>query len=125
MSKDKLLIKYEKDVKELRNRAKSYNLTENEVNEIFKSCFEELRNEISSNCCVRRRKAQNLCFRIFRTSLGLLVLLVVFYVVLNVHQPTTSIVLRNVQGLIYPSLRIVRYLSVPIIARFPALTGQK
>ncbi|RZB70347.1 uncharacterized protein BDFB_007012, partial [Asbolus verrucosus] len=34
-----------------------------------------------------------------------------------------NLVLRNVQGLIYPGLKVLRFLSVPIIKQFPSLTG--
>ncbi|KAF5282210.1 hypothetical protein FQR65_LT02907, partial [Abscondita terminalis] len=51
-----------------------------------------------------------------------LLISVTLYVLLNVHQPTSSIVLRNVQGLIYPGLKLVRFLAVPILKLFPSLT---
>ncbi|KAH1028067.1 hypothetical protein HUJ05_001471 [Dendroctonus ponderosae] len=44
------------------------------------------------------------------------------YVLLNVHTPTSSVVLRNVQGLTYPALKFIRILAVPIIKLFPSVT---
>lgn len=124
MSKHKLLLEYKENVEKVRKRAKARDLNDKQINEIFENCFKHLKNKASSsNVCVHKSKAQNVFIWIFKAFLCFTGFLFVFYIILNVHQPTTSIVLRNVQGLIYPGLKLIRYFSVPIIKRFPQLTG--
>lgn len=41
------------------------------------------------------------------------------------HKPTELFVMRNTQQLIYPIMRQLRLISLPIINHFPALTGTK
>ncbi|KAK9695073.1 hypothetical protein QE152_g33111 [Popillia japonica] len=99
MPEEELLKKYANEIGKLRKRAKKLNLSDEEVNKLFKQCFD-----------------------VIKSLLILLGVLIIFYVLLNVHQPTASVVLRNVQSLIYPGFSLLRYISVPIIKRFPSLT---
>ncbi|KAG5886969.1 hypothetical protein JTB14_006612 [Gonioctena quinquepunctata] len=123
MSTQEFLKQYKKDVTNIRNRAKNLGLSETEINISFKDAFVDLRKEInSSKPTAERTKAQKIC-TIFKNLFLLFALIfIVVYILLNVHQPTSSIVLRNVQGLTYPTLKFVRFLSVPIIRLFPSLT---
>lgn len=119
MSKQ-ILRKYLKDVNILRKRAKVLNLSDTEIDKIFIKCFASLKIRDNRN----QSKRQRIFAVIFKTSCVLLFLLLFSYILLNVHQPTSSIVLRNVQGLIYPGLKILRYLSIPLVKKFPKLTGK-
>ncbi|KAL3290557.1 hypothetical protein HHI36_023948 [Cryptolaemus montrouzieri] len=69
-----------------------------------------------------RNKYCTFFMRITKIILLVLTLAISIYILLNVHQPTASLVLRNVQGLIYPGLKILRFFSVPVIRKFPSLT---
>lgn len=123
MSEAELVRKYLREVEKLRLRAKKIDLSSAEVDKLFADCFNILKS--ITVCPNYISKTQ----RILKISLKLLIilisLLIIFYVVLNVHQPTASIVLRNVQSLIYPGFSILRYLSVPVIKKIPSLTGKK
>ncbi|KAJ8919302.1 hypothetical protein NQ315_003886 [Exocentrus adspersus] len=124
MLKEELLQKYKNDVDLLRKSAKDLGLSDKEINLIFKKCFNDIKKSNSSKQINKQTKTK--AQQIFRTVIYiffLLTLIAIFiYILLNVHQPTSSIVLRNVQGLTYPTLKIVRFLSVPIIKMFPSLT---
>lgn len=116
MSKKALLKKYKEDLKSLKTTASTEGLTEKEFQTLLEQSYKKLQ---SSN-----KNAKNQC-RI--ASVGVFVVLtftVLLYLLLNFHTPTSSIVLRNVQGLTYPALKIVRSLSVPIITLFPSLTSK-
>lgn len=119
MSKLEFLKQYKKDVETIRKSAKNLGLSDSEVNKIFNDCI----NNINEKKC-SKNKAQRCNFTI-KLFLLFLCFCISIYILLNVHQTTSSIVLRNVQGLIYPGMKMVRYLSVPIIKLFPSLTGLK
>lgn len=122
MSKTELLQQYKNDVNNLRKCAKELNFSDKEITKIFKECFKQLDQETpSSNRNLTN--AQKYFSTIFKLFLIFTLISICVYVLLNVHQPTSSIVLRNVQGLIYPGLKVLRFLSVPIIKKFPSLTG--
>ena len=117
MSKENLLLEYNKNVEQLKKSAKESGLSDEEISKIFKESFEELKTQYSNKVGKKRYglKVSVVCTVFFS---------IFIYVLLNVHTPTSSIVLRNVQGLTYPALKIVRILSVPIIKLFPSLTGR-
>lgn len=112
------LAEYRNSVNNLRKRAKQLNLSDDQIDEVFENTF-KLFEESPNN--------KSVCAKIsvvLKLSLALIPLGLIAYILLNVHQPTSSIVLRNVQGLIYPGLKVLRILSMPIIKRFPSLTGK-
>lgn len=117
-SKEYLLNQYKKDVEDIRKEAEELNLSTSEIDELFEECFKELKIKHSKKATFRKTCA-------FLSKLFIFILLLIFvaYVLLNVHQPTSSIVLRNVQGLIYPGLKILRFLAVPVLKQFPSLTS--
>lgn len=127
ITKEEIVEEYSISVKYLRERGiKGLHLKDHEVDQIFKSCHKiiELRKK------QKRKINPPLSKTIIETTVHLIKYFVFFavsfsitYVILNVHQPTSSIVLRNVQGLIYPGLKIWRFLSVPFVKKFPSLTS--
>ncbi|CAH1160209.1 unnamed protein product [Phaedon cochleariae] len=123
MSKEEILKQYRNDVVNIIKSAKELSLNDEEIKLLFKESFSELKNEINRSKAIHNpTKAQNSCSTFRNTVLLCIILFLAIYVLLNVHQPTSSIVLRNVQGLTHPTLKIVRFLSVPIIKLFPSLT---
>lgn len=123
MSKQELLRKFKEDVTKLRNIAKEANIPDAEVDEIFRNGLAVLRN--AQKQMPQKRSSGKFNFISFlKLCLITTMVLLVIYVVLNVHQPTSSIVLRNVQGLIHPGFKFLRLLSVPIITIFPSLTSK-
>lgn len=110
MNEKELLQFYVEQVKQLKESYKK-DLTDKEMNKIFEECFALLDPPP----------------KVYRSWLKIYIFLFLFlllgsYVLMQVHQPTSSIVLRNVQGLIYPGLKFVRFLSMPIIKHFSSLT---
>uniref|UniRef100_A0A6P7FRX2 Uncharacterized protein LOC114332028 n=1 Tax=Diabrotica virgifera virgifera TaxID=50390 RepID=A0A6P7FRX2_DIAVI len=122
MSKSELLKEYKKNVVQIKKHAKNLGLSEKEVNILFEQSFLELRKEQNGTNVPKPIKAQSLCTSIRNIFVLFTTLSFFIYILLNVHQPTSSIVLRNVQGLTYPTLKFIRFLSVPIIRLFPSLT---
>ncbi|KAJ8675182.1 hypothetical protein QAD02_010968 [Eretmocerus hayati] len=105
---------YETEIQLLRRYASENNISENEINEVFEDCFNVL--EVKTNARIRA---------VFKSvkwvSLILFSLTLVTFVLYN-HPQIHNFLLRNVQDLIYPGLRILRKLAVPIITLLPFLT---
>jgi hypothetical protein len=122
MSKLELLQQYKNDVNNLRKCANQLDFSDRELTKIFKECFRILDQEDSTSK-QNATNAQKYFSTIVKIFLIFTLVSVCIYILLNVHQPTSSLVLRNVQGLIYPGLKVLRFLSVPIIKQYPSLTG--
>lgn len=110
-----LIRQYKKDLNFLKTTA-SADLTENEFQALLEQSYKKLQRS--------KDTAKIQCRTVSVVALALLIFTVLLYLLLNFHTPTSSIVLRNVQGLTYPALKIVRSLSVPIITLFPSLTSK-
>lgn len=110
-----LIRQYKKDLNFLKTTA-SADLTENEFQALLEQSYKKLQRS--------KDTAKIQCRTVSVVALALLTFTVLLYLLLNFHTPTSSIVLRNVQGLTYPALKIVRSLSVPIITLFPSLTSK-
>lgn len=116
MWKKPLLREYKKDVKSIIKSAKESGLNDEQIKELFQQSFLHIKTD---------KVSSGQSFHQLKISVLISAFIVLFiYILLNVHTPTSSIVLRNVQGLTYPALKIVRTLSVPIIKLFPSLTGK-
>ncbi|XP_045480567.1 uncharacterized protein LOC123685043 [Harmonia axyridis] len=125
MSKEQLLLhQYKNDVMNLVQSAKKL-IPRSKQDQIFSECFYSLKNN-EQKCIpgqLQSTKISNFLKNIFKLFIFIFILAIFIYILLNFHQPTSSLVLRNVQGFIYPGLKILRHLSVPVIQRFPFLTG--
>lgn len=117
-TEDLLLEKYKKEVQKLRQAAKGLNLTDEDVNNIFEECFRQL----NPNCQRESKKKSSFIF-ILKILFYIIVVFFSLFILLNHHQPTISLVLRNVQSLIYPGLKLLRLLAIPVIQFFPSLSG--
>ncbi|CAH0560115.1 unnamed protein product [Brassicogethes aeneus] len=103
MSKAGLLQQYKKDVENVKNCAKNLGLSDGEVDRIIEESFSEINEQKCS-----KTKSQK-CFYWMKLFGVVLFILMFVYVMLNVNQTTSSIVLRNVQGLIYPGMKLVSF----------------
>lgn len=112
-----LLEKYKKEVQKLRQAAKGLHLTDEDVNNMFEECFRQL----NSNCQHESKKKSSFIF-ILKILFSIIVVFISLFILLNHHQPTISLVLRNVQSLIYPGLKLLRLLAIPVIQFFPSLS---
>lgn len=124
MSKEELLKKYQEDVAILKESAQILGITDKEIKKLVQRSFNELRKKHCSKLTKEVTKAQKICRTLAYVFFIFSILFLIVYVVLNVHLPTSSIILRNVQGLTYPTLKFIRLLFVPILKVFPSLTGR-
>lgn len=122
MSNEELLTNYRENVNKLRETAKSIQMTDDEINELFEDCLHNLKNYGNVNNNPKRNLASRIIF-LFKLTFIFTIIFVLVFILLNHHQPTLSLVLRNVQGFIYPSLKLLRLFAMPIIKVFPTLSG--
>lgn len=120
MLEEELLKIYVKRVNKIRKYARSSNLSDKEINILFEECFHSLKTNKNAD---ERNKFQKCSIFALKTILILTSIFIICYVIINVHKPTASVILQNVQSLIYPGFSLLRYLSVPILKHFPSLTG--
>ncbi|KAF7279100.1 uncharacterized protein LOC143191520 [Rhynchophorus ferrugineus] len=115
MFREDILRKFREDVNKVRREAQKLGIDNKTVDRLLHQRLGDIKNENSLIAKIRNN--------IFKFCASLVVIFSVFlYVLLNVHTPTSSIVLRNVQGLTYPALKVVRIISVPFLKIFPSLT---
>ncbi|KAK5643455.1 hypothetical protein RI129_007300 [Pyrocoelia pectoralis] len=120
------LIKYRNDITALITRARELKLSDTETDKVFEECFDELSKKYPINkpeIIIKQRSCSSFFSFAAKVTLFVLFLFLIPYILLNVHQPTSSVVLRNVQGLIYPGLKILRFFAVPIVKSYPSLTN--
>lgn len=128
MTNEQFLQEYERKVENLKENAiNSLGLSADQVDEVFKSCQKIIklrRQYLNKTHITLKGRICRVSVQLIKYCLILIVCALTVYVILNVHQPTSSIVLRNVQGLIYPGLKVWRFLSVPFVRAFPSLTSK-
>ncbi|XP_043268183.1 uncharacterized protein [Venturia canescens] len=108
---------YRRYVTEINEYAAANGISTAETNEIFEQCFYTLDVKFSKKVSLFRK-----IFRLCRNLLTVIFILIFCVVLLYNHQSTHKIVLRNIQNFIYPGLKLLRTIAVPIIKRFPSLT---
>lgn len=107
---------YKKEIENIVTYAKKNNIPEEQVNKIFNECFYLLETKSSSQL--------KFILKFIKWLIIILFLLVTSGFVLYNHPKTHNILLRNVQNLIYPGLRIFRKFAVPVITVYPSLSGK-
>lgn len=110
------LYNYERKVREIRRYAIESNISESEVNKIFDNCFKKLK--------LYEAKKSFLSAAVMIKYTFLFTLISTLCAILSFnHPPTMNLLMRNSQNFIYPGMKIFRQLAVPILNRFPSLTG--
>ncbi|CAG9760564.1 unnamed protein product [Ceutorhynchus assimilis] len=108
MNKNHLLLnEYKQNLETIIKSAKECGLNDEIIRKIFQKSLSKK---------IRKKSNFLIMLTIFASCFSI-------YVLLNVHTPTSSIVLRNVQGIMYPALKMVRTLFLPFIKLFPSLTN--
>ncbi|PSN29002.1 hypothetical protein C0J52_26729 [Blattella germanica] len=129
VSQEEVLTSYEQEVKKLRRLGKELRLRDSDIDEIIHESFNFLQehNERQSDISTVKNstKCRNiLCSFTFILKLFILILLSLFLtcLVMTYHKPTYNLVVRNVQELIYPTMKCLRRLTLPVVRAFPSIT---
>lgn len=67
--------------------------------------------------------SMRLFYKAFKILGACILTLFVLYCIFILHKPTQRFISRNTQDLIYPLMRALRLMSIPVVRRFPFLTG--
>ena len=128
VSREEVLTSYEQEVKKLRRLGKEWRLKETDIDEIIHESFHFLKDHCdkeSDKSLNRRSRSESLCSLKFTLKLVVLVVLMFLGTCLFIsyHKPTYNVVVRNVQELIYPTMKCLRRITLPIVKAFPSITG--
>ncbi|XP_066994534.2 uncharacterized protein [Anabrus simplex] len=127
MSRGDILDNYVREVGTLRRLGLEWNLKNNEIDKIIQDSFDHLaklpqyKNTQSETNC-RSKLVRSLWLRIIKIICLMLFVIVCVYLLLFFHKPSYNFVVRNIQELIYPSMKLLRWMALPIVRRFPSIT---
>lgn len=139
--KSEILLNYERRVQELRELAKEWNFSNEEFDEILKDAFnlveeQKLQENEEQKLCENNRRNGHYPNRtistMFITIVGsflkcvlcLVLVLSLIYCVIACHNPTQKFLTRYIQGFIYPFMKHLRIVTIPLINKYPSLTGK-
>lgn len=111
---------YRRYVNEIKQYAAENGMSATETNKIFERCFRTLDLKFTTKTLVIKKP-----FRIFKHLFTAIFALFLCTLVLYNHPTTHTFVLRNLQNFIYPGLKVFRKFAVPIVKRYPSLTGTR
>ncbi|KAK3927523.1 Regulatory protein E2 [Frankliniella fusca] len=125
------LSSYKDKLEKVRTFGLESKLSETEISSVMEQCMQSL---IVKNCSKPKGKSsfaqiyacaiKTILFLkkvLFYVS-SILVVILIMYVVLQ-HKPTQYFIQSKLQDFIYPGMKVLRKISLPIISLFPSLTG--
>nr|CAD7398493.1 unnamed protein product [Timema poppensis] len=131
ISRGSILTSYKHKVEELRNLGRQWSLTEEEIDQVIQDSFSFLEEEIRNDgklvpSCKKTQKQENKHSSIFNLSLkimiSVLLVAILFNILLSYHRPTYNFAVRNIQEHIYPTMKLLRWVTLPLVKLFPSIT---
>lgn len=130
MSVDEICI--ERRFDEIWRTGEELGLSSADVHDIFTSVLreeKEVRTDVQSYTMHREREKRglvgqlhSLCKYVSELIICLTVICVLLFVVVSFHNPTRKLVTRNIQDLIYPAMTTIRFITLPLLTKFPYLS---
>ena len=111
---------YIKESQKLRNIGKDLNLTDADIDRVIDNSFKVNKNETT----YIRHSQMNFGYRnkfIITTSL-LVAVIIILYINTSQRKIVYGYIERNFQALVYPAMKLLRKIMLPVIKRFPSLT---
>ncbi|XP_047354732.1 uncharacterized protein LOC124951045 isoform X1 [Vespa velutina] len=108
------LSAYKQQIRLIKQYALEHNISESQTTEIFNKCFQMLEIKYS-------KKTWSILKLLKYITTFICVLLIIFIGLYN-HPFYNTMVLRNLQSSIYPGLKILRKIALPIIEKYPMLS---
>lgn len=123
MNKEDILTQYKNDIENFKRFGALCNLSEKEINQ---KIIESLQN-------IKKQNAELYISFIFYLKQIIRILFIVVFIILLMFIFISFILfnnsilfnffVRHIQDYIYPSMKLLRWLTLPIIHTFPSLTG--
>ena len=132
VSREEVFTSYEHEVKKLRRLGKDWRLTDSQMDEIINSSFQFVQQQHiqKENVKSSNDKIATESIRPFYSFQLIIRIVVVVFLTLSVvclcityHKPTYNLAVRNVQELIYPVMKCLRRITLPIVKALPSVTG--
>ncbi|XP_033360201.1 uncharacterized protein LOC117239044 isoform X3 [Bombus vosnesenskii] len=102
---------YKKQLKKIRQFARENDITDNEINKALQNSFRTL-----------EKKKKKVNFRFFMKSMVTLLFIIIICFISFDKKFLGVMLLRNLQNSIYPGLKLLRKIAVPIIQHYPSLS---
>jgi hypothetical protein len=131
VSREEVFTSYEHEVKKLRRLGKEWRLTDSQIDEIINSSFQFVQQQHikTENVESSNYKIATESIRSFYSFQLIIRIVVVVFLTLTVaclcityHKPTYNLAVRNVQELIYPVMKCLRRITLPIVKALPSVT---
>jgi hypothetical protein len=131
VSREEVFTSYEHEVTKLRDLGKERRIKDSDIDEIIHRSFHFLQKQHMKTESVkssRDRISKKLLrsfysFQLIRIIVVVLLILTVACLFIIYHKPTYNVVARNVQELIYPIMKFLRRVTLPIVKALPSVTG--
>uniref|UniRef100_A0A1B6CT62 Cupin-like domain-containing protein n=1 Tax=Clastoptera arizonana TaxID=38151 RepID=A0A1B6CT62_9HEMI len=125
---DDLIEEYKEEVSKLCNLGKSWNLTDEQIDEVIENSFQKFEKKHQNIEKVQLKLCKIQRFRITLFAIAIIVLLSIYLILqtssfTSLRKSINNYVERNVQEIIYPGMKLFRKLMLPIIITFPSLTA--
>jgi hypothetical protein len=118
-SKEEALTEYSRLVEELRGEAGKEGLTSEEFNILLSETLNEVAKEMQPPTSIFK-----LMKKIMLKVSKLLLVVILVYALVSCHTPTQKSLSRHIQGFIYPFMRTLRKITLPILHSYPELAGK-
>jgi hypothetical protein len=132
VSREEVFTSYEYEVKKLRRLGKEWRLTDSDMDEIIHNSFHFLQEQHTTTENVKSssdrsstkslRSSYSFQF-IIKIVVVALLAFTVACLLITYHKPTYNLVVRNVQELIYPIMKSLRRITLPVVKALPSVTG--
>lgn len=109
------LSAYKQQIRLIKQYAFEHNISESQTTEMFNKCFQMLE--------IKYSKKTWSIFKLLKYITTFIFALLIIFIGLYNHPSYNTMVLRNLQSSIYPGLKILRKIALPIIERYPMLSG--
>jgi len=117
-TKEEALDEYCQIIEALRSEAEQDGITSAQFDKLLSETLEEVKREIHPPMSILKI-AKRWILRILK----LLTVFLFVYALVSCHTPTQKSLSRHVQGYIYPFMRTLRKLTLPILHKYPELAG--
>jgi quinol-cytochrome oxidoreductase complex cytochrome b subunit len=133
VSREEIFTSYEHEVQKLRRLGKELRLKDIDIDEIIHHSFHLLQEQHMTENVKKsyNEKIQTKSVHpyysfqlIIKIIIIVLLTLTVSCLVISYHKPTYNLVVRNVQELIYPIMKCLRRITLPIVKALPSVTGK-
>ncbi|KDR17031.1 hypothetical protein L798_09241 [Zootermopsis nevadensis] len=130
VSREEVFTSYKHEVKKLRRLGREWRVKDSDIDEIIHhsfQLFEDQHKTKSVEYSSDRISTKSIRFfysfqHIVRITVVMFLILTAACLFITYHKPTYNVVVRNVQELIYPIMKCLRRVTLPVVKAMPSVT---